>query len=237
MQVSVSWRLGLAALALAVSLLFLSCNDEETGGSQLTQIGLRIVTTTPAPTLSPSPRPTPTATPSPKPTPTPKPTPKPKPTPRPARLVFGKLSYTANACWYSNWIDGEGHNRPGIDVKFSVKVTNRGQVRSDYLWLKVVSTDFVPTEPGPYHQNWGGFGSHWNPDEYTGVMGGPRIKPGESRTLTWRVKFHTAGDAHYEVSFVPVLVRATEDGDGVFAASMGIPVVTWKRWSSSHICR
>ena len=71
MQVSVSWRLGLAALALAVSLLFLSCNDEEAGGSQPTQIGLRIVTTTPAPTPSPSPPPQPVETATPAPTPGP----------------------------------------------------------------------------------------------------------------------------------------------------------------------
>jgi len=71
MQVSVSWRLGLAALTLAVPLLFLGCQDEETVGSEPTQIGLRIVTTTPAPTPSPTPPPQPTETATPEPTPVP----------------------------------------------------------------------------------------------------------------------------------------------------------------------
>jgi hypothetical protein len=71
MQVSVWWRLGLAALALAVPLLFLGCQDEGTGGSPPTQIGLRIVTTTPAPTPAPTLPPPPTETATPEPTPVP----------------------------------------------------------------------------------------------------------------------------------------------------------------------
>jgi len=54
MPMSVRWRLGLAALALAVPLLFLACEEEGTAGTEPTQIGLRIVTTTPAPTPEPT---------------------------------------------------------------------------------------------------------------------------------------------------------------------------------------
>jgi hypothetical protein len=70
MRMSVPWRLGLAALALAVPLLFLTCGEEttETGS---TPIGLRIVTTTPAPTPEPTPPPAPTVTATPVPTPVP----------------------------------------------------------------------------------------------------------------------------------------------------------------------
>jgi hypothetical protein len=70
MRMSVPWRLGLAALALAVPLLFLAC-EEETTGTESTPIGLRIVTTTPAPTPSPTPPPAPTVTATPVPTPVP----------------------------------------------------------------------------------------------------------------------------------------------------------------------
>jgi type IV secretory pathway VirB10-like protein len=71
MPMSVRWRLGLAALALAVPLLFLACEEEDTAGTEPTQIGLRIVTTTPAPTFTPTPPPEPTVTATPAPTPVP----------------------------------------------------------------------------------------------------------------------------------------------------------------------
>jgi hypothetical protein len=70
MRMSVPWRLGLAALALAVPLLFLAC-QEETTETESTPIGLRIVTTTPAPTPSPTSPPAPTVTATPVPTPVP----------------------------------------------------------------------------------------------------------------------------------------------------------------------
>ena len=54
MLTRVPWRLGLAALALAVPLLFLSCQEDEGAETEPTQIGLRIVTTTPAPTPEPT---------------------------------------------------------------------------------------------------------------------------------------------------------------------------------------
>jgi len=56
MRISVPWRLGLAALALAVPLLFLAC-EEDTAETAPTQIGLRIVTVTPPPTTTPTPAP------------------------------------------------------------------------------------------------------------------------------------------------------------------------------------
>jgi type IV secretory pathway VirB10-like protein len=71
MQRAIRWRLGLAALALAVPLLFLACNEEETAGSEPTQIGLHIVTTTPAPTPEPTLPPEPTESATPEPTPVP----------------------------------------------------------------------------------------------------------------------------------------------------------------------
>ena len=70
MQIAIRWRLGLAALALAVPLLLMACEDEETAGPEPTQIGLRIVTTTPAPTPEPTEPPVVvTATPEPTPVP------------------------------------------------------------------------------------------------------------------------------------------------------------------------
>ena len=71
MQVSVRWRLGLAALALAMPLLLAACQQDENSGTEPTQIGLRIVTTTPVPTLTPTPPPEPTVTATPAPTPVP----------------------------------------------------------------------------------------------------------------------------------------------------------------------
>ena len=64
-------RLGLAALALALPLLFLSCQDDGGTETEPTQIGLRIVTTTPAPTAEPTLPPAPTVTATPVPTPVP----------------------------------------------------------------------------------------------------------------------------------------------------------------------
>src|SRR4030042_3365577 len=70
MPMSVRRRLGLAALALAVPLVFLACEEDETAGTEPTQIGLRIVTTTPAPTPEPTlPPVVVTATPAPTPVP------------------------------------------------------------------------------------------------------------------------------------------------------------------------
>jgi hypothetical protein len=71
MRTRVPWRLGLAALALAVPLLFLACEDGDTAETPPTQIGLRIVTTTPPPTPSPTPPPAPAVTATPVPTPVP----------------------------------------------------------------------------------------------------------------------------------------------------------------------
>ena len=71
MLTRVPWRLGLAALALAVPLLFLSCQEDEGTETEPTQIGLRIVTTTPAPTPEPTLPPAPTVTATPVPTPVP----------------------------------------------------------------------------------------------------------------------------------------------------------------------
>jgi len=71
MQMSVCWRLGLAALALAVPLFFLACEAEKATETEPTQIGLRIVTATPAPTRTPTPPPQPTVTATPAPTPVP----------------------------------------------------------------------------------------------------------------------------------------------------------------------
>lgn len=71
MLTRVSWRLGLAALALAVPLFFLACEEDEATETEPTQIGLRIVTTTPAPTPEPTLPPAPTVTASPVPTPVP----------------------------------------------------------------------------------------------------------------------------------------------------------------------
>lgn len=70
MQASVRWRLGLAALVLAVPFLLLACEEEETVGTEPTQIGLRIVTRTPIPTPQPTAPPVVvTATPAPTPVP------------------------------------------------------------------------------------------------------------------------------------------------------------------------
>ena len=63
------WRLGLAALALVGPLLFVACQEDETAGPEPTNIGLRIVTTTPAPTPEPTLPPQPTSTPAPTPVP------------------------------------------------------------------------------------------------------------------------------------------------------------------------
>jgi hypothetical protein len=71
MRTSVPWGLGLAALALTVPLLLSACNGDETTETPPTQIGLRIVTTTPAPTPTPTPPPVATVTPTPVPTPVP----------------------------------------------------------------------------------------------------------------------------------------------------------------------
>lgn len=71
MLTRVFWRLGLAALALAVPLFFLACEGDETTETEPTQIGLRIVTTTPPPTPTPTPQPQPTETATPVPTPVP----------------------------------------------------------------------------------------------------------------------------------------------------------------------
>jgi hypothetical protein len=70
MLISVRWRLGLAALALAVPLLFVACQQDESAGSEPTQIGLRVVTSTPVPTMAPTPPPV-VATPTPEETPVP----------------------------------------------------------------------------------------------------------------------------------------------------------------------
>jgi hypothetical protein len=70
MLTRVPWRLGLAALALAVPLFFVSCQGDESAEPAPTQIGLRIVTATPAPTLEPTlPPVVATATPAPTPVP------------------------------------------------------------------------------------------------------------------------------------------------------------------------
>ena len=70
MQTAIRWRLGLAAVALAVPLLLLACQNNETASPEPTNIGLRIVTTTPAPTAEPTEAPVVvTATPEPTPVP------------------------------------------------------------------------------------------------------------------------------------------------------------------------
>jgi hypothetical protein len=70
MLTRVPWRLGLAALALALPLIFLSCHEDEGTGTEPTQIGLRIVTATPAPSPEPTlPPVVVTATPAPTPVP------------------------------------------------------------------------------------------------------------------------------------------------------------------------
>jgi hypothetical protein len=54
MQVSVRWWLALAVTALVGPLLFLACQGDETAGPEPTGTGLRIVTSTPAPTAAPT---------------------------------------------------------------------------------------------------------------------------------------------------------------------------------------
>jgi type IV secretory pathway VirB10-like protein len=71
MRAPVRWWLGLVALTLATPLLFLACQKDETPETEPTQIGLRIVTTTPPPTPTPTPPPQPTVTATPAPTPIP----------------------------------------------------------------------------------------------------------------------------------------------------------------------
>ena len=64
-------RLALTALALALPLLFLSCQGDDSTETPTTPIGLHIVTATPAPTLTPTPPPAPTSSATPEPTPVP----------------------------------------------------------------------------------------------------------------------------------------------------------------------
>ena len=193
-------------------------------------------TTTQRPTLRPTARTMPraaAATPRPTaaaPTPTRAPTPRPKPTRRPARVTFGKLTYSATGCWSSGWADPQGHQRGGVQVRFAVTATNRGERQSAPVWLVVESTDAFESDPGSTYFN-PGDAARFRIGGRGIALRGPELRPGASVRLSWDVVFLTPFDVHYTVVGIAArnysaMQTSVADGDGQW----------WSAWTSSVIC-
>ena len=119
MQVSVRWWLGLAALALVAPLLLVACQEEETVGPEPTDIGLRVVTGTPPPTLSPTLPPQPIESATPEPTPVPNVCPE-NPSPAEPNVMVVEepqpSDHLTSPAHVRGWGEGIGFEREGVHV-------------------------------------------------------------------------------------------------------------------------
>jgi hypothetical protein len=132
-------------------------------------------------------------------------------------------------------MDGEGHNTPGVQSKFTVTIKNTGQANSDYIWIVVETTDeWMDTTPNKTYTSW----PRRVPWAYVGgqtmVLPGPRIRHGTSQTLKWDAVFHTAGDVHYTVTLVEGPDPRTDPGSVVVEG--GEVIHSWSVWTSSRVC-
>jgi CARDB. len=143
--------------------------------------------------------------------------------------------YTADGCWSSDWQDAEGHNTPGVQSKFTVTITNSGQLTSGYIWIVVKTTDeYSDTTPNRTYSNWPERVSwaYVGPKDY--YLPGPQITHGTTRTLNWDAVFHTAGDVHYTVTLIAGPDPKTDPGALVIDGSDVIH--SWSVWTSSRVC-
>lgn len=152
---------------------------------------------------------------------TPTPTLDPTPTPDPASaLVFGKLTYDADACW-ARFRDSQGHIVGGVKVRFQLPVTNPTKAKMPGLHIVVAETggaDILLVTTGWKKPEWG-------MDRFGGmVLTLPALAPGKT-TLKWAVAFLTPFDPHYRVT-------VTRDPTALVMPELA----AWSLWTSVSIC-
>lgn len=192
--------------------------------------GVRVLTPGPVRPLA-TPRVTPVAAPTP--LANPRQTKKPKPTPAPARLTWSRITYPPNACWNADYRDSEGHETGGVKVTLSFKVTNRGDLPSDPVWVTIESTGILGGGTTPSWTSWSpGKGNVWSLNDNGLLFRGPPVKGGETVRIKFGVVFHTTFDVRYDIHASTAQTKEQMMADR--AASRFLQM--WSVWTKSKFC-
>lgn len=106
----------------------------------------------------------------------------------------------------------------GISVAFSVKVTNKGQVKSEPFMITTTTVDWFDTNPFSWPDSWKFIYPGVPLDAKRAVIQGPVVLPGKSLVLKWHTYFLTPFSPHY-------IVKVNDPS-----------VPGWGVWTSVTIC-
>lgn len=132
-------------------------------------------------------------------------------------------------------MDSQGRQFSGAVVEFTFDAHNRGERKSEFIWIEVIERNFSIDSPSLFE---GGntddrylHGEDPITNEKWMLVRGPQVLPGKSRAVRVNIFFESAGRIEWRVR----LFLTDTDMDG--ASRLILPVAQkWEDFSTVNVC-